>query len=1351
MIRPKQINSKLTTYTVSSQPDQCHSHHHKDTLKCHELSFYIQNANKYFTSNTEFQFLSGTHTLDNTQVPVDISGISSITFTGLQYSNDTWPPIIQCINGSSGFIFRDSSDISLSSLVIEGCGRTIHDTALSVTDCNSLTLSDFAIRNTTGVGLMIRNVSTLGIVHCNFSNNGLGVSNCSLETYKWWYSVNVITTDIHEDVNYTIADTIFSGSIANGGQLGGGLHIHIIDAQSANITLNNNIFREIYGCLSAGANITVEEYHGVAMITVNGSEFIDNYRTDIPNYLTHLELIGGALKIKTQLNDIMASQVEHHNDTTTYSNITINSTSFINNEARFCAAAGIEIRNSVRRRGYIQVMNSMFEGNKILLLNQSDCSGRVGGLCIFPVSDPYNTNLTVVVANSTFVNNTGRDGAALLIWSVVANSHVVVDLNVIVNNSRFYSNNAAPINFCEPKSTITFRSDFNNATQGNVSITFDNCNLTENKYGYALMVDQITDVIVYQMVNLPSTYIDTFHLINVTLKINRCVFRANTMGLGIFKGPGTLYNISIQSSNFTENGILRDEEPLGTVAVVGFSYSTIVNIADIYMSNNSLTPIYTDNCGLWFHGHNVIENNTAFEGGGIHISGIGYALMAPNTTLIFRNNNATRGGALFSPQTQVSSSFRYYSPCTFLSLKTAQFYNNSAVIAGHNMYGGTISGCVFLNDSDNSQISAQDIYANCSYYLVSANRDTSLFNPPSSTDVSSDPFRVLQCNDTHVLIDHSSISRKLYPGQSISFKLTTTGYCYGFSPGFLNISAQEATIMEDDIQGQKIDSSCSSFSFKPLLNKTNTMVKIKIDVAHSILAQTFPLEVNVTVLPCPHGMVLDDNNGCQCEKAIKNYVKLCNISNVHKLFTKTAHMNNWLAYNNCINIAPTCPFDYCSLKKNISFNLDDNTTNLQCNHNRTGKLCGRCQLGHSLMLGSNKCEPHCSNYYLLLLIVFIVAGVLLVFFIIFLNLTVSMGILNGLLFYANIIKLNETQLFPNGRLPVITQFISWLNLDFGIESCFFDGLNGYWKTWLQFVFPLYVWLVMISIILYSNKSIKFSQYLPTNIIPVLATLILISFTKLLRTITDVFMATTLECGHHTEVVWSIDGNIEYWGIEHIVLMGFAVIILIFVAIYTFLLLFSQCLQRADNNGICCCFHHIFLKIRPFTDAYAGPFTQGYGYWVGVLILVRIIMTSVFMYTSGSADRINNYVIVAVEVIIIGTFHSGFYQSKRNYYCEKFFHFNLCAVCLINTLYYGTPHAVTIATAISVTLSLLVFIGIICLYTYKAMLRCGRCGRKKGQPLLNQDDEDKNINADKSSGVFSASLSVRQRDSIIFDS
>ena len=62
--------------------------------------------------------------------------------------------------------------------------------------------------------------------------------------------------------------------------------------------------------------------------------------------------------------------------------------------------------------------------------------------------------------------------------------------------------------------------------------------------------------------------------------------------------------------------------------------------------------------------------------------------------------------------------------------------------------------------------------------------------------------------------------------------------------------------------------------------------------------------------------------------------------------------------------------------------------------------------------------------------------------------------INGLVFYSNIVGANCTIFLPVESTNPFSVFIAWLNLDFGIGS-FYDGLDAYTKTWLQFAFPLY--------------------------------------------------------------------------------------------------------------------------------------------------------------------------------------------------------------------------------------------------------------------------------------------------------
>jgi len=81
----------------------------------------------------------------------------------------------------------------------------------------------------------------------------------------------------------------------------------------------------------------------------------------------------------------------------------------------------------------------------------------------------------------------------------------------------------------------------------------------------------------------------------------------------------------------------------------------------------------------------------------------------------------------------------------------------------------------------------------------------------------------------------------------------------------------------------------------------------------------------------------------------------------------------------------------------------------------------------------------------------------LVFFLKISNLTTSQGFINGLVFYTSVVKANEHIFLPQANTNPLTLFISWLNLDLGVQTCFFNGLSAYTKTWLQFVFPFYIW------------------------------------------------------------------------------------------------------------------------------------------------------------------------------------------------------------------------------------------------------------------------------------------------------
>ena len=54
---------------------------------------------------------------------------------------------------------------------------------------------------------------------------------------------------------------------------------------------------------------------------------------------------------------------------------------------------------------------------------------------------------------------------------------------------------------------------------------------------------------------------------------------------------------------------------------------------------------------------------------------------------------------------------------------------------------------------------------------------------------------------------------------------------------------------------------------------------------------------------------------------------------------------------------------------------------------------------------------------------------------------------------------------PPGDRSLFPVFIAWVNLDLGVEACFCDALDGYAKTWLQLVFPVYIWVIVAILLL----------------------------------------------------------------------------------------------------------------------------------------------------------------------------------------------------------------------------------------------------------------------------------------------
>ena len=295
---------------------------------------------------------------------------------------------------------------------------------------------------------------------------------------------------------------------------------------------------------------------------------------------------------------------------------------------------------------------------------------------------------------------------------------------------------------------------------------------------------------------------------------------------------------------------------------------------------------------------------------------------------------------------------------------------------------------------------------------------------------------------------------------------------------------------------------------------------------------------------CPPGFRLSESaKSCICEPRLYKYASQCIIRNGVGQIVRQSGQHFWVGYDNHeLILHPHCPFDYC-INGTVIFPL--NNPDVQCAYNRSGLLCGCCKEGYSQVLGTSQCKK-CTNSHLVLLIPFALMGVALVFLILVCKLTVAIGTLSGLLLYANIIGPNCTIFLPLESTNPFSIFIAWLNLDFGIETCFYNKLDTYSKMWLQFVFPAYIWMLVGLMILVSKYSRRFANLLGKNPVSVLATLILLAYAKILRTLITVLYVTYLEYPTYNRMVWLYDGNIDYLSGKHIPLFLVAVLVFLFL-------------------------------------------------------------------------------------------------------------------------------------------------------------------------------------------------------------
>ena len=767
--------------------------------------------------------------------------------------------------------------------------------------------------------------------------------------------------------------------------------------------------------------------------------------------------------------------------------------------------------------------------------------------------------------------------------------------------------------------------------------------------------------------------------------------------------PLSLLSITIRNCNFVENR----KPPTGDGPILDF-ISVDVYISKSTFIGSNTSAITLRNTYLNLYDDILFANNTAIIGGALKLCDSSLIIAHHGTNVTFLNNRAQKGGAIYFQQACMDTTPTCAFQLSFPRGTTVEeiskhvrftFTNNSAQIAGDAIYGGSLDRCSTIVPFTRkglhypsyklSMYIYQKIflknYQNSTSWITSNPRQACFCGNNSLSQARINSDGTVDCITTYDTI-------KAYPGESFTLSLITVGQMNGSTSGTVEATLEHADSDRHSLvklNHPEASSLCTGYKFAIHSNMAGAVINFRAQTSEMVTRyHTIPVKVNVTLLPCPLGFQLSPTppHTCVCSPLLLQLHKkygfspvVCDISNKvisvpqGKLWFGCSDPTYGIDSNyTCSSqiIAHNCGYN-CNQSGNV-INVSISELDGQCLLGHTGVMCGACKPGYSRILGDvYECKKDCTNINLIYLLPLLLAsGFLVILFISLLDLTVSTGTINGLLVYAMIIQVHSHYLrihySPYAHFCWV--FISWINLIFGIKTCYYKGMDAYQQVWILIGQASYFLLIQALIIYLTRRFIFFTRLFGRNIVKVLATLFFAMYSNIVFIACQTFNYTELDHsdGSTHSIVWYSDGNLPYLGPKHAPLFTVAIFCSFIVSFYVMSLLFIQCLQK--RSGLWC-FRWV-NTLRPFYDAYTGPCNDAYRFWPGFLLFIRtglyIVNSSILTYGQHqNFFQVRMLVTAAICVLVMSLaciFPHGVYKKWPLNVLEFSYFLNLCVTC-----------------------------------------------------------------------------------------
>jgi len=1090
------------------------------------------------------------------------------------------------------------------------------------------TMSNLSFINITGTGITTTTIQCsdtkaglyfVGIRNLTIAN--LTISNCGmLQNSTIWNNSS--------PVQYPSAVTIFN---------------------SSNITIESVSFK-----LNNGIGLSIVNTGGA--VTILRSVFDSNQVTsgDYPG--------GGGLYIEFSFCFLDNNFASYSNYSISYSHYIVDTCNFTNNFAK-----KMEITAQFPNTNSFSYTEQTF--------------GHGGGMSVF--FRCYSTNNTINVINTKFIGNTAVWGGGLFIKF---DHHASGNKIFVKENSQFSNNHcnddddpegpgggAAQIAYNSYNSTVS--PSYNHVSFSQSTFTFNKA-YWGGGIAYLLGNEQQplgTNLLCFLNCYWYGNLAKFGAAIDLYRSLSTEVAQAVVLENCSFINNSAFYNL--QADQFELQGA-------GVVYATSFII-TFKGFVAFTRNNGSALVLFTshvhisDGCNVTF------TQNKGWRGGALSLLASSWIKVGENAIVVFDKNNADEvGGAVYvelisehKVVSQWNCFIQFIKPNVPPDDWTAkiQFQWNHAFFGGHAIFATTLHSCVWRKNSTHFD---KDDIKNAFHW-----KSFEFDGKPGTYTFSKEKEIATAANNLTAYQRTVMVS----PGEK-----------YPLPFEHIDDEGHNAKtiffIQSDDTTGSVDNQSIYIYDdIMQVYGKPNTTFNITVTNLGPIPST---VTLNVTFEHCPPGYIAyvkekyDNTTSCKCANGLPDKssdgipgISECDYISYRAYITRYYWGGIHEPSGNFVTA--DCPQDYCTFEKSkYSALLPRKRSDLdlfQCQkQHRTGTICGECMEGYSISSQSNcvQCKHGTLKGLGLFLLYECLPTILFISFILILNLNITSGYWNSLIFYFQIVEtLNLYSLQSineySGTIQILIKihkyaFGIW-NLEYySPDVCYINKLRNVLGLYLLKFFTVVIAILVVGAAVLINKlrcpsyGHNFHQNIEENVeggfgsqfkkqynkiieklkrfklfgerkaelIHGIATVLVLSYTKIALLSMKFFIPGKIYSSHNKVVETRVHhvGTMKYFHGIHLYYVIIPMILLPFSAVIPFYLILKAILMFINSKGeykwckkcdealYCCCSKRKQDKFNQFLNEFYGSFEKDCRFYAGMFFVYRLALYATFAFT-----------------------------------------------------------------------------------------------------------------------------------------